>query len=165
MGTTPRSVDFSKSKEVENRYRRVWTHLKEMVDEISTSEVSYFTKLSPEDQRRCLQSLYDRIYESFRNRNPDRVAGTCEWFLQHAGYRDWRTEARSSLLWVSADPGCGKSVLAKFLVEHLRQPKSEDGRPELVCHFFKDDNNGQRKAVFALRALLHQVFTPPGLHR
>lgn len=66
----------------------------------------------------------------------------------------------SSLLWVSADPGCGKSVLAKFLVEHLKQPESKQDRPELVCHFFfKDDSDEQRNSVLALRALLHQIFS------
>ncbi|KAJ6002935.1 hypothetical protein N7451_005482 [Penicillium sp. IBT 35674x] len=150
---------FSNRREDENRYRLVSVHLKEMVDEISKSEVSYFTKLSPEDQRRCLRCLYFNNYESFRDRNPDRVVGTCNWFLQHREYQKWRTQARSSLLWVSADPGYGKSVLAKFLVEHLRHTKSDDGRPEFVCHFFfKGDNDEQRKTVLALRALLHQIF-------
>ncbi|KAJ5663650.1 hypothetical protein N7507_004381 [Penicillium longicatenatum] len=150
---------FSNRREDENRYRLVSAHLKEMVDEISKSEVSYFTKLPPEDRRRCFQNLYFNNYESFRDRNPDRVVGTCDWFLKHGEYQKWRAQARSSLLWVSADPGYGKSVLAKFLVEHLRQSKSEDGRPELVCHFFfKCDSDEQRKTVYALRALLHQIF-------
>ncbi|KAI0109159.1 hypothetical protein GGR51DRAFT_570018 [Nemania sp. FL0031] len=150
---------FSDSPADQTRFRVVWTHLKEMVDEINSIEVPYFTELKREEQVECLRSFYHGNYESFRNRNPDRVANTCEWFLRHPEYSRWRMNESSSLLWVSADPGCGKSVLAKFLVEHLRLPKSEEARPELVCHFFfKDDNDGQRSAVLALRALLHQIF-------
>lgn len=95
------------------------------------------------------------------NRNPPRVPGTCEWLLQHEKYLNWiAAESGSELLWVSADPGCGKSVLAKFLVSHLRVPVSGYERPRVVVHFFfKDDNEGQRSAVFALRAVLHQIFS------
>lgn len=95
------------------------------------------------------------------NRNPPRVPGTCEWLLRHEKYLNWiATESGSELLWVSADPGCGKSVLAKFLVTHLRVPVFGYERPRVVVHFFfKDDNEGQRSAVFALRAVLHQIFS------
>jgi hypothetical protein len=118
------------------------------------------SELSKSDQISCLRGFYHKNYEAFRNRNPDRVADTCEWFLDHPEYDKWKTRESSSLLWVSADPGCGKSVLAKFLVDHLRKPKSKEDRPEFVCHFFfKDDSDEQRSGVLALRALLHQIFT------
>jgi Cdc6-like AAA superfamily ATPase len=117
--------------------------------------------LSQDQQLECLRGFYHKNYESYRDRNPDRVAGTCEWFLRHREYREWKEKEASSLLWVSADPGCGKSVLAKFLVEYLREEKKPGkSRPEFVCHFFfKDDNDEQRSSLFALRALLHQIFS------
>ncbi|KAL6915563.1 hypothetical protein FSST1_007058 [Fusarium sambucinum] len=117
--------------------------------------------LSYEQQLECLRGFYHKNYESYRERNPDRVAGTCEWFLRHPEYREWRNKDASSLLWVSADPGCGKSVLAKFLVDSVRkEKKAEKSRPEFVCHFFfKDDSDDQRSSLFALRALLHQILT------
>ena len=106
-----------------------------------------------------MQFLYPSDYESHRDRNPDRVQGTCEWFLQHEKYQHWRQEQKSSLLWVSADPGCGKSVLAKFLVDELNGRESQLILPGTVCFFFcKDDNDEQKNAIFALRALLHQLF-------
>ena len=62
----------------------------------------------------------------------------------------------SSLLWVSADPGCGKSVLSKSLIDI--ELKSTESRT--TCYFFfKDDNSEQKKAVNALSALLHQLFS------
>ena len=55
---------------------------------------------------------------------------------------------------MSADPGCGKSVLASFLVDELKTELSST-----VCFFFfKDDNEEQKNATFALSALLHQLF-------
>lgn len=123
------------------------------------TEYLQILELSKAEQSLCMKSFSRVDFEGFRNRNPDRVPLTCEWLLVHPSYLTWRNKDESSLLWISADPGCGKSVMAKFLVDHLRETKSENDIPELVCHFFfKDDNATQRSAVLCLNAILHQIF-------
>jgi ankyrin repeat protein len=64
---------------------------------------------------------------------------------------EWVKQDSGPLL-VSADPGCGKSVLAKYLVDHVLP------RSATVCYyFFKDqDQNTVRQA---LCALLHQLIS------
>jgi hypothetical protein len=105
-----------------------------------------------------MRLFYRSDYESFRMRNPDRAPGTCKWFLKHSQYLHWRNVEASSLLWVSANAGCGKSVLAKFLVDHLKSTTAKTS--ELVCHFFfKDDSEKQRDATLALNAVIHQIIT------
>lgn len=94
-------------------------------------------------------------YEGQKNNNPDRVRGTCEWFLKHDRYRCWRNSPIDDLLWVSADPGCGKSVLSKFLVEH--ELKSNESLS--TCYFFFKDDQEQGRLQSALCGLLHQLFT------
>ncbi|KAG5788225.1 hypothetical protein H9Q69_012706 [Fusarium xylarioides] len=60
------------------------------------------------------------------------------------------------MLWVSANPGCGKSVLAKYLVDS--ELKNMESRT--TCYFFfKDDFEDQRSAKSALSCILHQLFT------
>ncbi|KAI2617195.1 hypothetical protein GGR54DRAFT_218280 [Hypoxylon sp. NC1633] len=102
-----------------------------------------------------LSSLSSVPYKDRKDRNPERVDGTCEWFTTHSLFNQWRDSKQSSLLWVSADPGCGKSVLAKHLVDavlpssHLRT----------TCYFFfKDDFEDQRNLEAAFCSLLHQIF-------
>ncbi|KAF2181454.1 hypothetical protein K469DRAFT_740762 [Zopfia rhizophila CBS 207.26] len=116
------------------------------------------SKECDEDEfKNCLQCLYKA--DSHEERNLDRVEGTCEWFLEDEKYRRWWREQKSDLLWVSAGAGCGKSVLANFLVDELRSSKSQQIVPSTVCSFFfKDDNDYQKSAIFALCALLHQLF-------
>ncbi|KAF5573000.1 ankyrin repeat [Fusarium pseudocircinatum] len=152
---------FSDSATGKRSFERVCSLLEKMTSDLVKTGVSYPTNLSQDQQLECLRGFYHKNYESYRNRNPDHVAGTCEWFLRHPEFRKWRSKEASSLLWVSADPGCGKSVLAKFLVSFLRQEKNtRQLRPEFICHFFfKDDNEEQRSSLFALRALLHQIFS------
>ena len=65
---------------------------------------------------------------------------------------------------MSADAGCGKSVLSSFLVDHLRNEISELETPALVCHFFLKDNSAQGDAKIALCEILNQIFVDsPGL--
>lgn len=60
------------------------------------------------------------------------------------------------MLWVSANPGCGKSVLVKYLVDSVLQTT----RLQTICYFFfKDDFADQRTATGALCCILHQIFT------
>src|SRR5436190_18408613 len=103
-----------------------------------------------------MQALRTSDYEQFKDRNPDRLKGTCQWVLQHGNFRNWQETNSSSLLWVSADPGCGKSVLSKSLVDE--DFKGIETR--ITCYFFfKDDNETQRSIAIALSALLHQLFS------
>jgi len=64
------------------------------------------------------------------------------------------------MLWVSADPGCGKSVLAKHLVDFVLPSNSS----RTTCYFFfKDDFEDQRSVRGALCCILHQLFTQKGI--
>ncbi|MCJ1243791.1 hypothetical protein MMC30_000988 [Trapelia coarctata] len=109
-----------------------------------------------EQESICLQSLYTSDYRQHKERNPKRVPGTCEWLLEHPKYMEWINAQVSSLLWVSADAGCGKSVLASFLIEKLRTDISKDHTT--VCYFFfKDDNTEQRTSPSAFCAMVHQI--------
>ncbi|KAJ2978764.1 hypothetical protein NUW58_g7392 [Xylaria curta] len=101
-----------------------------------------------------LQRLFTSPYEDRKNRNPKRVDGTCEWFTAHRLFQNWRQET-SALLWVSADPGCGKSVLARYLVDEIL-PSSAT---RTTCYFFfKGDFVDQRVLEGALCCILYQLF-------
>ena len=103
---------------------------------------------------RSLRKLHTCPYENRKNRNRQRVPGTCEWFVDHPVFKNWIDSADSSLLIVSADPGCGKSVLAKYLVDEII--RSRDDRT--VCYFFfKDDFEDQNHLNDALCAVIRQM--------
>ncbi|PVH83321.1 hypothetical protein DL98DRAFT_569779 [Cadophora sp. DSE1049] len=128
------------SSENEQRYRTVWSNLQEMITTVIINET-----LS-EAETACLSSLYISDYEGHRDRIEVPSRG-------HA--------KASSMLWVSADPGCGKSVLTSFLVD----AQTSDNTGATICYFFfKDDNDQQRRSNYAVAAILHQIYTSqPGL--
>ena len=109
-------------------------------------------------EEQCLKAFDSTLYEMQKNTNPPREPQTCLWFLENPKFLSWRDESTSCLLWVTADPGCGKSVLSRALVdEHLLGADSDN---TTSCYFFfKDTSDDQRSATSALAALLHQLFS------
>lgn len=92
-------------------------------------------------------------YEWYKGRVEERVENTCLWFLNHENFRIWSQQEAGPLL-VTADPGCGKSVLAKYLIDH-ELPRLGS---ETICYFFFKDQD-QNTSRQALCALLHQLFS------
>jgi hypothetical protein len=102
-----------------------------------------------------LEALFTSRYEDHKDRNQERIEGTCEWTTTHPLFTSWKESETSSLLWISADPGCGKSVLAKYLIDHV-VPTTKS---RTTCYFFfKADSIEQGSAANALCALLRQLF-------
>ncbi|OCL07139.1 hypothetical protein AOQ84DRAFT_320378, partial [Glonium stellatum] len=117
------------------------------------------TQINYEDQkeRDLLQDLASD-YEGYKDFNPLRVQGTCEWFFMDDRFRKWRDADTPSLLWVSAGPGCGKSVLSRALIDERRLSTSVT--TSTICYFFfKDGHEGRTHSTDALCAMLHQLFT------
>ncbi|KAH8778226.1 hypothetical protein F5882DRAFT_298010, partial [Hyaloscypha sp. PMI_1271] len=143
-----------------------WVKLRTKIETLETLHVAEQSlqvqkeiakRMLSSDERTCLQLFRltkdekDETYEWYKNRVEDRVEGTCQWFLQHDNFKNWLRQDSGPLL-VSADPGCGKSVLAKYLID-VELPRSST-----ICYFFfKDQDQNTLKQAFC--ALLHQLFT------
>lgn len=102
-----------------------------------------------------LRTLYACPYRDRKDINPERAPGTCEWFTEHDYFREWMSAGDAKILRVSADPGCGKSVLSKYLVDEILSSTSF----RTTCYFFfKDDFEDQKLASIAMRCILRQIF-------
>lgn len=85
------------------------------------------------------------------------VEGTCKWFLDGRTFLDWRDRDESSILWVTAGPGCGKSVLSQALVD--KGYLNPSGKSHICYFFFKDGLDARTDGKHALSAILHQLFS------
>lgn len=106
----------------------------------------------------CLQTFRSgNIYEEQKDRNPKFVKDTCKWLIESQSFRDWRDKKSAGLLWISADPGCGKSVLSKAFVDERFVASSQ---ATVICYFFfKDISPDQRNVKKAVAALIHQILS------
>lgn len=116
-----------------------------------------------EERQRYQSELTGRFnttsYTSYMNANNLHVKDTCQWFCTHARFQNWLTSETDRLLLVSADPGCGKSVLAYHLINSVIPAR----RPEAtICYFFFKDNSEQRDLSNAYSAVLHRLFMGNG---
>jgi hypothetical protein len=110
------------------------------------------------EERKCIQFLTSNLtYRKDKDRNAERVPGTCQWFIKHPKFLNWRDDETASLLWVSADPGSGKSVLSRALVDE-RLLSADSTMPSICYFFFKDDSSDLQNISNALCAILHQLF-------
>ncbi|KAB8276172.1 hypothetical protein BDV30DRAFT_224554 [Aspergillus minisclerotigenes] len=96
-----------------------------------------------------LCTVYSRLnvsnYVDHKDRNPVRVRGTCDWFVTNPKFKAWQETQTSQMLWVTADPGCGKSVLAKYLADSVLTSHADR---TVGYFFFKDDFENQRSILF-----------------
>ncbi|CAI0655001.1 unnamed protein product, partial [Colletotrichum noveboracense] len=133
-------------------------HLHKLVSNTSTAISAHTQKqevrYESQKQADCHRTFKTSTYEQFKNINPDRVPDTCKWVLGHPLYQAWQQSRHDDLLWISADPGCGKSVLAKSLIDG----ELHSANHHTTCYFFFKDNDDQNSLATALCALLHQLF-------
>ncbi|KAL3588219.1 hypothetical protein FPOAC2_14118 [Fusarium poae] len=144
-------------QEIAQQHRDVSKEHRDIAREQLQAQKDLARERLSEEQQRCHQlfrlttSSKDATYEWYKDRVEERVEGTCLWFLKHDHFQTWLDQESGPLL-VSADPGCGKSVLAKYLIDH--------GLPQsaTICYFFFKDQD-QNTVKQALCALLHQLFS------
>ena len=138
----------------EEHYRSIQQKTEQMAVDLKQSIEEQRDWHRTEEEIRCLQALCTTTYLDHKDLNPDRVHGTCQWFLKNGRFHEWAESDSSELLWVTADPGCGKSVLSKSLVDcELQSTLSLT----TAYYFFKDASPEQRSATHALCALVHQI--------
>ena len=129
---------------------------KRILDMFETSKASRQQDRRDDQEAELLETLASD-YKSDKDSVSARVPGTCEWFFEDDRFLEWRDSKHSRLLWVSAGPGCGKSVLSRSLIDERRVCTS--AMTSTVCYFFFKDGQEQRmRGANALSAMLHQLF-------
>ena len=129
---------------------------KRILDILETSQTSRQQEIRNIEESELLELLASN-YKSDKESVSVRVPGTCEWFFKDDRFRSWRDSKHSRLLWVSAGPGCGKSVLSRSLIDERRV--TTNALNSTVCYFFFKDGQEQRTSgADALSAILHQLF-------
>lgn len=114
---------------------------------------------SVETKRQDMRSLArylevaDVLDDEFSQLCDIRQGSSCEWILQKEPFSQWRGDTSSSghtVLWINGKPATGKSVLASFVIEHLRQSGN-------VCSFFFFKHSDKSKSTLH-RCLRHWAY-------
>ncbi len=84
------------------------------------------------------------------------IPGTCEWFLEEEEFVSWLepSSIKPAILWYTAPPANGKTVLSTFIISHLQSK-------DLPCQFFlfKYSDNSKRMVANCVKSLAFQLST------
>lgn len=84
------------------------------------------------------------------------LLGTFDWFLTDDKFKQWQATKERQMMFLTADAGCGKSVLLKSLVDDELATCSR----HITCYFFfRRGVDLQESALEALCAILHQLYS------
>ncbi|KAK4080934.1 hypothetical protein Trihar35433_2039 [Trichoderma harzianum] len=147
----------------DDEYEKVVELIQGLVREArQTQERKYpLRQVSPEQIRKCLQSL---AFEHMLTRSSgvnDATSGTCEWLLHHKTYIRWIT-SNHGLFWIKGKPGSGKSTLLKYAFNYQKDLFSAANNTAssdiFLSFFFHGRGEELQKTPFGLfRSLLHQI--------
>ena len=108
------------------------------------------------DESQTLQGLYSSYFEHDDDLNKYNrlwVEGTCEWILHENGMSDWISAAEGChLVWFSAAPASGKSVLSAYVVTTLQKRSLA---PQYFFFSFGDQH--KRSVANLLRSIACQI--------
>ncbi|MCJ1307340.1 hypothetical protein MMC25_000986 [Agyrium rufum] len=89
-----------------------------------------------------------------------RQSGTGEWFLRSKHYQSWKQSFWNTILWISSTPGCGKTVLAATVIDHLRSAVSLKKEDDAVIYVFFGHGSGNQEIHSTsdlLDCIIHQL--------
>lgn len=102
--------------------------------------------------------LLNSIYlAEYKLQLPRPVQGTCSWILSHPAYLSWIAAEETGLLWVTGEPGCGKTMLSAYLADYLKLDRADPARPQVFFFFCDDKVKSQRDGNAILRGILYQI--------
>ncbi|QKD46411.2 uncharacterized protein FOBCDRAFT_234849 [Fusarium oxysporum Fo47] len=84
------------------------------------------------------------------------VAGTDSWLYEDKKYQEWQN-GETNFLWITGEPGLGKTHLAYSIIESLRRKTNNDPQSSVAYYFFQESNEPFRSVKSALRSIGLQV--------
>jgi hypothetical protein len=114
--------------------------------------------LEYERQQRFLRGLKvdPETMNDVRDQKAARFEDTCKWILDRQAYKEWKEGSGAKVLVVTAPPGRGKSVLAKYLLQTFTRTANQAGI-FIILDYFCQGIGRRSTALTIVRSLLYQL--------
>ncbi|KAH7246754.1 hypothetical protein BKA59DRAFT_439422 [Fusarium tricinctum] len=86
------------------------------------------------------------------------VPGTDSWLYENKKYQEWQ-DGNTNFLWITSEPGLGKTHLAYSIIESLRTKTNKDPQTSVAYYFFQQENEPFRSVKSALQSIGLQIVT------
>ena len=132
----------------------------------SITQSSSQTRREEADKTRCSTEVAEELQDflgikdsgelEFSTRKAQKMEGSCQWLAHKQSFQNWfgHDGPECPILVLTGPPATGKSTLASFVVEWIR-----DMSVETACqhHFFVSDHQVKRSVSYCLRLLAFQL--------
>ncbi|MCJ1477255.1 hypothetical protein MMC13_005926 [Lambiella insularis] len=136
-------LDFGSLGSEQKLMRKAWIDLQKNKSKSSADSRQIKSLLG-------VKSTPEEDYEDSRNRWEP---GTCDVILGDSGFLDWtQNSASSTILWLYARPGSGKSILSSYLINHLQEAGCT-----CAYYYFKYHDATKRSLSSLLRSIAFQL--------
>lgn len=108
----------------------------------------------------CLKALRVRDPRGDRKRIEDTKGGlfrdSSNWILQHEDFKRWRDNDETRLLWITGDPGKGKTMLVIAIIDELEKlaPQGPSASIALSYFFCQGTNDALNDATAVVKGLV-----------
>ena len=98
--------------------------------------------------------VLDKFDSDLATAQEARLPGTCEWLLRKNAFLEWTNfgQLAPTVLWIGAKPAAGKSILAGYAFDHLRNENRN-----CSFFFFKYGDKSKSRLGVCLRSLAFQM--------
>jgi len=83
-----------------------------------------------------------------------KLMGSCEWVLEYETFATFlaSNSKKSQIFWCTGRPGCGKSVLSSFIIQHLM-----DNDSRVAFYFFRFGDHLKNNISILLMSIAYQI--------
>lgn len=85
------------------------------------------------------------------------VKGSARWVLEEEAYQTWREGTSNPYLWISGDPGLGKTCVAFSLSKELTESVASEPKSSVAAFYFRDDQVEFTSVSNAMSSIIIQV--------
>lgn len=132
---------------------------------IQVGDIHQYNYAEPSEQRlnqKCLENFRCTDPRDDKKRIEDLKGGlldkSYQWVLQAPEFLQWRDNRDSRILWITGDPGKGKTMLLCGIIDHL-EPTTKLGNPghqKLLSYFFCQETvSGLNSAAAVMNGLIY----------
>ncbi|KAL4976928.1 NACHT domain-containing protein [Aspergillus desertorum] len=126
----------------------------------SAASVSSKPAFTDEDNS-CLQDLLVTDPETERRRIEATKGGLLDdsfrWVLDNAEFRKWHSNPKSQLLWITGDPGKGKTMLVIGIINELLQQVQSQSSQSIAYFLCQATDPRLNNATSTLRSLIYML--------
>jgi hypothetical protein len=145
--------DLKAVLDAENRFRQ---YSKAYTTQQTNSHLEQLvTNQGSEKDQQCLKDLRPTDPRHDKTRIEQTKGGllrdSYRWILDNPKLRQWRDDPESTLLWIKADPGKGKTMLLCGIVDELKKSTP----PSLLSFFCQGTDSRINNATAVLRGLIY----------